>query len=266
VAYREGLRPGSIIHGSADVNRSIGSKRLVAFVEVEVTVDERGDTFNYESDACTSKQRQHQFRKSALTSPSDTMIALPNGCSLQLPPGTPIAFADSFAGGVATSLSLGPLLACALHNIRVIIRSFQLPDTNAAIAASSLRIAVSQAVNNALRSARHLQDGQNSDLILLEPVMRVVVTAPHSVIGTVITDIGNRRRGTIVEVASCDDSNCNNESAETQVIAEVPVAQLIGYASTLRSVTCGRATFAATFASYNIVPHDIALRILGISQ
>jgi translation elongation factor EF-G len=264
VAYREGLRAGSVVRASAEVSRSMGTKRLAASVDVELSVDEGGDTQNDDGGAYPLKQRRQQLQKCVSVAPSETIVALPNGCSLQLPPGTSAPFADNLIGGVVTSLSIGPLLACALHNIRVSIKDFQLPDANAAMAPASLRVAVSQAVSNALHRARHLGDAQLSDLVLLEPVMRVVVTAPQSVIGAVVSDIGNRRRGKILEVASSDNDFCSdNAGFESQVVAEIPVAQLIGYASSLRSMTGGSATFSATFSKYDTVPDDDACRIFG---
>jgi translation elongation factor EF-G len=269
VAYREGMRAGSVVDASAEINRSIGAKRLVACVNVELFVAEAEDALpvasndNYKIDKGSNNHRQ--LSDIALGKPSGTIISLPNGCSLQLPRGTPSAFVDSFIGGVVTSLSVGPLMACALHDIRVNVGSFQVPDENAAMAPASLRVAVSQAVNNALQTARHLQDGLKSDLILLEPLMRVVVTAPQSVIGSVVSDLGNRRRGTIVELAAGDryPSGSESESIESQVIADVPIAHLIGYASSLRSMTGGLASFSATFLKYRNVPDEDAARVLG---
>ena len=263
VAYREGLRAGSVAHASAEINRSMGAKRLVASVDVELSALEGIDAQMMESDKSPIKHHL-PLRKSASMALSETIVALPNGCSLQVPPGIAHVFAENLIGGVATSLSIGPLMACALHNIRVTIKSFQVPDANATMAPVSLRVAVSQAVSNALHMARHLQDGKNSDLVLLEPVMRVVVTAPQSVIGAVVSDIGNRRRGAILEVASCDNcSSFDDVTVESQVVADVPIAELIGYASSLRSMTGGSASFSATFLKYNIVADENAQRILG---
>lgn len=267
VAYREGMRASCVVHASAEINRSIGAKRLVASVNVELSDLEGEDglsTERLEQVDKSSSNHRHRLPKAGSIKSSDT-FSLPNGCSLQLMSGTPAAFVESFVGGVTTSLSMGPLLACALHNIRVSISSFQVPDENASMAPASLRVAVSQAVNNALQAARHLQDGQKSELILLEPLMRVVVTAPQSVIGVVVSDLGNRRRGTVVEVVAADVDSFGSdfESFESQVIADVPTTHLIGYASSLRSMTGGTASFSATFLKYGMVSEEDSDRILG---
>ncbi len=260
------MRAGSAVHASAEINRMMGSKRLVASVNVEVSVVDGEGGMPMESGDKIDKGSRKQRSKTTCTEPYENIISLPNGCSLQLPPGTFAAFAESFTGGVVTSLSIGPLLACPLYNIRVSISSFQVPDEKATMAPVSLRLAVSQAVDNALQTARHLQDGQKSDLILLEPLMRVVVIAPQHVIGAVVSDLGSRRRGTIVEIVAGDGLliGSDSESSESQVIADVPIVHLIGYASSLRSMTGGNASFTALFHKYSVVPDDDADRILGI--
>ena len=257
------MRAGSAVHASAEINRTMGSKRLVASVNVEVSVvDEEGEMLIESGDKIENGSRK-QHAKTSSTEPSEIVISLPHGCCLQLPPGTSAAFAESFTGGVVTSLSTGPLLACPLYNIRVSISSFQVPDEKATMAPASLRLAVSQAVNTALQIARHLQDGLKSELILLEPLMRVVVTAPQH--GAVVSDLGSRRRGTIVEIVTGNGFliGSDSESIESQVLADVPIAHLIGYASSLRSMTGGNATFTATFHKYSVVPDEDAARILG---
>ncbi len=267
VAYREGLRASAIVQGSAEVDRPMGAKRLVASMDVELSCAEEhaervqsDDNINEGS----GKQRNQQLRKS-VSEPAQTFFPLPNGCSLQLPPGTPVSFAENIIGGVSTSLSIGPLMACALHNVRVCVGSFRLPDENAAMAPASLRLAAAQAVSHALHSARHLRDGIVSDLVLLEPVMRVVVNAPQAVVGGVVSDIGSRRRGIVVDVAACDSYSPNVEhgSVESQVVADIPLVHLIGYASSLRSMTGGCASFSASFLRYSVVADDDAARILG---
>jgi elongation factor G len=73
--------------------------------------------------------------------------------------------------------------------------------------------------------------------IALEPVMRLEVSAPESQIGNVITDVATRGG----KVLSCDTLAAGN----ARMVAMVPVAQLISYATELRSITGGRAEFTA---------------------
>ena len=85
--------------------------------------------------------------------------------------------------------------------------------------------------------------------VLLEPVMKVEVVTPEDYLGSVTGDL-SRRRGILSETAS---------SAAGKIIkAEVPLEQMFGYATALRSATQGRATYTMEFSKYNPVPPGIA--------
>ena len=84
---------------------------------------------------------------------------------------------------------------------------------------------------------------------LLEPIMKVVVVTPEDHMGDVVGDL-NRRRGIILGM---DDITSGKE-----VSSEVPLAEMFGYATDLRSQTQGRATFTMEFTKYGEVPKNIA--------
>lgn len=85
--------------------------------------------------------------------------------------------------------------------------------------------------------------------VLLEPVMKVEVVTPEEYLGTVTGDL-NRRRGMVL---GSEDS-----PAGKIIRAEVPLSEMFGYATDLRSNTQGRATYTMEFAKYNEVPANIA--------
>ena len=85
--------------------------------------------------------------------------------------------------------------------------------------------------------------------ILLEPMMNVEVTTPEEYQGDIIGDL-NRRRGRIEGIET--------RNSGTVVRAEVPLAEMFGYATSLRSMTQGRAVFSMEFEKYNEVPANIA--------
>jgi elongation factor G len=85
--------------------------------------------------------------------------------------------------------------------------------------------------------------------VLLEPMMRVEVVTPEDYMGDVMGDL-NSRRGM---VQGMDDA-----PAGRVIRAEVPLAEMFGYATDLRSATQGRATYSMEFAKYNEVPASIA--------
>lgn len=90
--------------------------------------------------------------------------------------------------------------------------------------------------------------------VLLEPMMQVEVVTPEEYMGDVVGDL-NRRRGLI---QGMDDS-----PAGKQLRAEVPLAEMFGYATDLRSATQGRATYSMEFKRYAETPNNIAQDIIS---
>lgn len=93
--------------------------------------------------------------------------------------------------------------------------------------------------------------------VLLEPIMKVEVVTPEANMGDVVGDL-NRRRGMILGM---------NESPMGKVVdAEVPLAEMFGYATDLRSATQGRATFTMEFDKYAAAPNNVADEIINKSK
>ena len=93
--------------------------------------------------------------------------------------------------------------------------------------------------------------------VLLEPIMKVEISTPEEYMGDVVGDL-NRRRGII---HGMDDT----PSGKT-VSCEVPLAEMFGYATDLRSATQGRATYSMQFEKYNEAPANIAEAIIKKSS
>jgi elongation factor G len=89
--------------------------------------------------------------------------------------------------------------------------------------------------------------------VLLEPIMKVEVVTPDDYMGDVMGDL-NRRRGT---PQGMDDSPSGKV-----IRAEVPLAEMFGYATDLRSMSQGRATYSMEFEKYNEVPQNVADSVL----
>ena len=90
--------------------------------------------------------------------------------------------------------------------------------------------------------------------VLLEPVMKVEVVTPEENMGDVVGDL-NRRRGLIQGMEECISGKV--------VRAEVPLAEMFGYATDLRSATQGRATFTMEFQQYSEAPKNVADEIMA---
>ena len=93
-----------------------------------------------------------------------------------------------------------------------------------------------------------------ADPVLLEPVMKVEIVTPEDYLGTVNGDL-NRRRGIL--------QGTDNSPLGKVIRAEVPLSEMFGYATDLRSATQGRATYTMEFEKYNEVPANIAEAIVN---
>nr|AKQ03427.1 elongation factor G, elongation factor G [uncultured Nitrospirae bacterium Rifle_16ft_4_minimus_38035] len=99
------------------------------------------------------------------------------------------------------------------------------------------------------------KDGaKRANPVLLEPIMALEVTVPEEYMGDVIGDI-NSRRGRIQAVKP--------RSAAQIITAEAPLSEMFGYATDLRSLTQGRATFTMQFARYEEIPRNISEQIVA---
>jgi len=95
---------------------------------------------------------------------------------------------------------------------------------------------------------------QEGGAVLLEPIMKVEVVTPEVNMGDVVGDL-NRRRGLIGGMG-------DNPSGKV-IDAEVPLAEMFGYATDLRSATQGRATYTMEFCKYSEAPNNIAEEIIS---
>jgi elongation factor G len=94
-----------------------------------------------------------------------------------------------------------------------------------------------------------LQAYHKAKPVIHEPIMKVVVESPTEYQGAVMGSL-NQRRGMIVGV--------QEEGAQCAVEAQVPLAEMFGYATVLRSLTQGKAQFTMEFALYRQVPASVA--------
>lgn len=94
----------------------------------------------------------------------------------------------------------------------------------------------------------------NAKPVLLEPIGKVVVTAPEDYTGTLMGDF-TKRRGIILDMGTDEDG--------LQVIrAEVPMAEMLTYATELRSMTQGRGSYELACDRYEAAPHDVAQKVI----
>ena len=145
--------------------------------------------------------------------------------------------------GVREALDTGVLAGYPIVDIKVRLTDGSYHDVDSSEMA--FKIAASIGFKEACRRAKP---------VLLEPVMDVEVVTPEEYMGAIVGDL-NSRRGRIVSMEARGSS---------QVIrATVPLGQMFGYATEMRSMTQGRATYTMQFARYEEVPPAIAEEIMA---
>ena len=98
----------------------------------------------------------------------------------------------------------------------------------------------------------------NAKPVLLEPIDKVIVYAPEEYTGTIMGDI-TKRRGMIVDMQTTEDG-------EQEIVAEVPMAEILTYANELRSMTQGRGKFTVSFERYQDAPKDVADKVIAAAK
>ncbi|MBU0678131.1 MAG: elongation factor G [Verrucomicrobia bacterium] len=155
----------------------------------------------------------------------------------------PSEFHDAIEEGIKDALATGVLGNYPLVDIEVrVVGGSAHPVDSTDIA---FRTAAVMAMREALGSASP---------VLLEPIMALEIITPEEHLGDVLGDI-NGRRGKVKEIVA--------EGAAQIITAEVPLAELFGYATSLRSLTKGRASCAMEPHLFEIVPETIQNRILN---
>jgi elongation factor G len=148
--------------------------------------------------------------------------------------------------GVVEQMSNGIVAGYPVVDVKVTLYDGSYHDVDSSEMA--FKIAGSMGFREGARKARP---------ILLEPVMRVEIVTPEEYMGTVNGDL-NRRRGIL---------QSTEESPSGKIIkAEVPLSEMFGYATDLRSATQGRAVYTMEFEKYNEVPTNIAESMITKNQ
>ena len=158
----------------------------------------------------------------------------------------PKEFIPAVQKGIVEATEGGVLVGYPLVDVKVTLFDGSYHDVDSSEIA--FKIAASMAFKEACRAA---------GLVLLEPVMDTEVVVPEEFMGDVIGDL-NARRGKIASM---------NPRGKMQVIqAMVPLADMFGYATDLRSRTQGRATYTMQFSHYEQVPRNITDAIVARTQ
>ncbi len=158
----------------------------------------------------------------------------------------PNEFIPSVEKGVKEAMEKGVLAGYPLVDLEVKLYDGTFHEVDSSDIA--FKIAGSMALQNAVKQA---------GLVLLEPIMKVEVTTPEEFMGTVIGDLSSKRAQIM---------GTERRSNATIILAMVPLAELSGYATTLRSLSQGRASYYMEPSHYEEVPKNITEKIIAASS
>jgi elongation factor G len=173
--------------------------------------------------------------------------------------GTGYEFVDKIVGGTiprefmrAINMGIGDALKTGIYagypmvDVKVTVHDGSYHEVDSSEMA--FKIAASMAIKDAVAKASP---------VVLEPMMRVEVTMPEQFMGDVIGDL-NSRRGQL--------EGTDNRGTTTVVRAFVPLAEMFGYATDLRSMTQGRASYSMELSHYAEVPGNLAQELVAKSR
>ncbi|MCK5786736.1 MAG: elongation factor G [Candidatus Sabulitectum sp.] len=151
-------------------------------------------------------------------------------------------FLDAVKSGIMGSVSAGVLAGYPLDGVEIILKGARMHETD------STEIGYSSSAAIALRKAL-----RKASPVIREPIMKVDIVTPADYMGDVIGDV-NARRGTVVSI---------DQRGEAQaILANIPLSELFGYTSSLRSLSQGRAGYTMQFNNYALVPPNVQKKLL----
>jgi len=170
-------------------------------------------------------------------------------------PGSGYEFENKIVGGVVPKEYIGAVDKGIKEQMENgVIAGYPVVDVKVSLYDGSYHDVDSSEIAFKIAGSMAFRDGAlKADPVLLEPIMKVEVVTPEDYMGDVMGDL-NRRRGL---PQGMDDSPSGKV-----IRAQVPLAEMFGYATDLRSMSQGRATYSMEFEKYNEVPQNVADTVL----
>jgi elongation factor G len=174
-------------------------------------------------------------------------------------PGSGFEFVNKIVGGVVPKEYIGPAEAGMKETCQSgVIAGFPMIDVKVTMIDGSYHDVDSSEMAFKIAGSMAFKDGvKKCNPVLLEPMMKVEVEVPEDFLGSVIGDLSSRRGQ--VEGQSIDNG-------QSKVQSKVPLAEMFGYATQLRSMTQGRGIFSMEFSHYEEIPRNVAEAIISKNQ
>jgi elongation factor G len=170
-------------------------------------------------------------------------------------PGKGYEFAEEIKGGAVPKEFFNPIDKGAHEAVdRGVLAGYPILDVKVTLIDGSYHDVDSNEAAFKIAGSMAFQDAaKKAGLVLLEPMMKVEVIMPEEYMGTIVGDL-NSKRGQIQEMTE--------RSGNKVVTAFVPLAELFGYATQLRSISQGRGSYSMEFDHYEEVPSNVAKTIV----
>jgi len=174
-------------------------------------------------------------------------------------PGSGFEFVNKIVGGIVPKEYIGPAEQGMKETCESgVIAGYPMIDVRVTMVDGSYHDVDSSEMAFKIAGSMAFKDGvKKCNPVLLEPMMKVEVEIPEDYLGSIIGDLSSRRGQ--VEGQSVDDG-------QSKVQAKVPLAEMFGYATQLRSMTQGRGIFSMEFSHYEEVPRNVAEAIISKNQ
>jgi len=244
----------TILSGMGESHVDIAARKLQQKFGVEITVGTPKVPYRETITRTASAQGRHKKQTGGHGQFGDVWLRLE-----PLPRGTGFEFVDEVFGGavprqyipavekgVRETMTKGILAGYPVVDVRVALYDGSYHPVD------SSEMAFKIAANLGFKKAM-----EEAGPVLLEPIMQVVITIPEQYMGDVLGDLNTRR----ARVQGMEQSH-----GRSVVTAQVPLAEMLHYATTLRSITQGRGVYTMEFSHYEEVPSHIAQQIIQAAK
>ena len=173
-----------------------------------------------------------------------------------LPPGSGYVFEDKTVGGSIPKEYI-PAIDNGIREAKMsgILGGFECVDFKVTVYDGSYHEVDSSEMAFKIAGSMAFKEGmRKADPVLMEPIMKVDVTLPEEYLGDVMGNISSRR-GNLMGMETVNGTQ--------EIHSEIPLAEMFGYATDLRSRTQGRGNYTMTFDHYAEVPRNIAEKVIG---
>ena len=244
----------TIISGTGELHLEVISKKLLNKYGAEVALDLPKIPYRETIKGVADVQGKHKKQSGGHGQYGDVTIKFePN------PDGTDFVFVDQVVGGVVPRQYI-PAVEKGLRECiqSGILAGYPVVGLKATLHFGSYHPVDSSEMAFKVAASLAFKKGiKEANPILLEPIMRIEVTVPDEFMGDVMGDL-NKKRGKVLGMEPKDGMQV--------VISEVPQAEILRYATDLRSMTQARGSFTAKFERYEEVPANISAKIMEGAQ